>query len=205
MAYNVPNYTTDKLSFGPGRLFVGNYTQATSAGVTPTTDVGAVRSGAELAITRERLEVFQGSPQQLIKQYVTKEGVQLTVNGMEWDMNNLAYALGQDTILTGDNLLSGYVAGVGGTMRFGGSMEIRLCSVRLVHRTPAGGTVDVKIWKAQGTGEVTVTFGDDMHEIPYVFRALDPSHSGAATSWSGMLLPVTGNLLEIRHVVANSG
>jgi len=48
-----------------------------------TVDVGAVRSGAELAFSRERLEVYQGSPRQLIKQWVTTESVRLTVRGLE--------------------------------------------------------------------------------------------------------------------------
>ena len=53
------------------------------AGSTPVIDIGAVRSGAELAFTRERLEVYQGSPRQLIKQWVVSESVRLTVRGLE--------------------------------------------------------------------------------------------------------------------------
>ena len=53
------------------------------AGSTPTIDCGAVRSGAELAFSRERLEIHQGSPRQLIKQYVVAETVRLTVRGLE--------------------------------------------------------------------------------------------------------------------------
>ena len=48
-----------------------------------TTDVGAVRSGAELRITRDKVEIKQGSPPVLIQQYVTSETVQLTIRGLE--------------------------------------------------------------------------------------------------------------------------
>lgn len=55
MGYNVPTVTKDNFSFGPGVLFAG-----VDCGTCPMVDIGAVRSGAELAVTREKITVEQG-------------------------------------------------------------------------------------------------------------------------------------------------
>jgi len=175
---NVPSYNVKRLSFGPGILYLG------AAGTTPTTDVGAVRAGATLAFTREKLEIKQGSPEQLIQQYVTAETVRLEVHGIEWNLENLRYALGAGEISS----ISG-----GQQMDFGGDMTITNCSVKFVHQMPAGGTVEVDIWKAQGQGEIEITFGMDPHEFPYVFLALV-----ADTDWAGNTLPANGRLCRIK-------
>lgn len=201
MAYNVPSYDTKNYSFGPGILYVdpfGDY-----PGTAPTTDVGAVRSGAELAITRERLEVFQGSPRQLTKQYVTSESVQLTVTGIEWNLKSLALALAQpETESSETNWSQDSGTYAAGTIFFGGSMNLTEVAVKFVHRIPQGATIQINIWRAQGTGEVTTTFGDDVHEFPYTFRALDPSSGGAASNWdNNYKLPATGSLVQITKVI----
>ena len=42
------------------------------------------------------------------------------------------------------------------------------------HHTAEGDEIYVKLWCAVGNGEVTITFGDDIHEFPYGFTAIQP-------------------------------
>jgi len=132
MGYNVPVVTQDNFSFGPGILYAGE------CGECPVTDIGAVRSGAELVITREKITVEQGSPYQRICDYVIRETVVLTVTGIEWNFDNLARALGAGIVSSG----AGYQR-----LRFGGAM---------------------------GVCQSSLCFGDDIHEFPYGFTAIQP-------------------------------
>jgi len=174
---NTPTYTTKRLSFGPGVLYIG------AAGATPMTDIGAVKTGATLTITRDKLEVKQGSPESLIKQWVVSETVKLDVVGLEWNLDNLQYAIGAGVISTnGDETDFG----------LGGDMEVTEASLKFVHQMPAGGTVEIDIWKAQSAGELSVSFGNDPHEFPYSFIALD-----STTDWSGSALDSKAKLVKI--------
>lgn len=163
MGYNVPTVTKRNFSFGPGVLFVG-----TDCGICPTIDIGAVRSGAELVITREKIIVEQGSPYQLIAQYVIRETVVFTITGIEWNIENLQRALGAGVV----EIPAAVGGGDGRRFRFGGAMGV--CSLPLCyrHHTAEGDEVWVKLWCAQGNGEITVTFGDEIHEFPYGFTAV---------------------------------
>lgn len=172
--YNVPSYTTNNVSIGPGILFLA------VAGVTPTTDVGAVKSG-ELAITREKLDIDQGFPAQSIISYAIKEDVVLTVNAIEWNFEHLAKALG---------------AGVGTATQFdfGGDINFSEVAIKYRHRIPAGATIEIDIWKANGAGDITTTFGDDVHEFPYSFSALNSSYD-----WASNLLDDDKTLFQMRR------
>lgn len=176
MGYNIPSVTKSRLSFGPGVL------KLTSAGVTPTSDVGAVRSGAVLSIVRTPLDLLQGSPQTLKASYCIKEEVSLKVNGLEWYLPNLAKALGAGEV-TGQSLLE-----------FGGDMNIAEVSLRFEHKTPAGQCIVLDIFKARGVG-VDITYGDDLHEFPFTFMALE-----ALTDWSGATLADNKKLFKIEIV-----
>lgn len=173
--YNVPSYTTSNISIGPGVLFLA------VAGTTPTVDVGAVRSG-ELTITREKLDVDQGFPAQAIVSYAVGEDVTLTINAIEWDFTHIAQALGSG-VVTGQTQLD-----------FGGDPNFSEVALKYQHRMAAGSTIVIDIWKANGSGELTTTFGDDVQEFPYSFTALN-----AANSWDGATLGDTTSLFQIRR------
>jgi hypothetical protein len=175
VAVNVPSYDKDSFSFGPGVLRVFHLTggtNGTAPDVTEATDlvdVGGVRSGGTFDVSRTRLDVFQGSPRALATTFVTEETASLTVNGIEWDMTNLSHALGAGTILVEG--AGGGVSGISTSLRFGGDLNAKDMAVSLTHVMPAGSTVTVKLWKAQSASDFSVTFGDDLHEIPYTFNA----------------------------------
>ena len=180
MAYNLPSYSTERFSFGPGVLYIG------AAGQTPTTDVGAVRTGASLRITREVLEVPQGSPRTIVQRYVTSESVQMSVTGIEWNLDNLAQFLGVDITTSTPSLEQ---------LDFGGLMSLNAVSLKFVHQTPEGHTIEVDVWRAQGSGEIEISFGDDVHEFPYTFNAIESD-----TDWSGNSLTAGQRLCRIKYI-----
>ncbi|GAI69942.1 unnamed protein product [marine sediment metagenome] len=146
MGYNVPKVTQDNFSFGPGVLYAG------ACGTCPVDDIGAVRSGAELAITREKITVEQGSPYQRICDYVIRETVVLTVTGIEWNFDNLARALGAGEISSGADYKR---------IRFGGDMGVSQASLCFKHHTAEGDEVYVKLWCAVGNGDFFSGDGKD--------------------------------------------
>jgi len=168
MGFNVPNVTKDRVSFGPGVLFAG------PCGCCPPVagDIGAVRSGAELIITREKIVLEQGSPYQLIMQHVIRETVVLTVTGVEWNFQNLIRGLGAGEFSSGAASVS--TGKPWRRFRFGGDMGMSNLSLCYRHHKPEGGELYLKLWCAQGNGEITVPFGDNYHEFPYSFSAIQP-------------------------------
>ena len=177
---NVPQYNVENYSFGQGVMYVG------AAGATPTVDFGAIRGDAKLVVTRTLLEVPQGAPQRITAQFATKEEVTLTVTGIEWNIQNLQYALGAGELTLGaaeDN------------MGFGGDMSVDNVAVRTVHSMPNGHTIELYLWKAQGGGEINIAFGDDLHEFPYTFKAI---HAGS--DWAGATLADNRSLYKIRRI-----
>jgi len=179
---NIPVYETKNFSFGPGVLYIG------PVGTTPSIDIGAVREGAEVAIAREALEYRQGSLQNLVKLYITRENIEFTIRGLEWNLENIPYALGAGIVTTSATL---------DTFEFGGSLGLNEYAIMFKHEMPSGDVIYLDLYRVQPVPEVTVTFGLDPHEIPYRFRALD-----ATTGWAGETLPEGGKLMRIRKVKA---
>jgi hypothetical protein len=159
MALNVPSYTTRRFSFGPGILYLG------APGATPTVDIGAVKGDATLTVRRTALELKQGSPQSLVQQFAVQEDIELAVTGVEWNWNNIAYALGAGVTSQ---------AGAAEVLEFGGDVEYNNRAVRFVHKMPDGSTIDIHVFKGQGSGELAVAIKEqDFHEFPITFKALE--------------------------------
>lgn len=179
MAYNVPTYDTTRFSFGPGIIYMG------AEGSTPLVEVGAIKGNPEISIERKNLEVKQGSPQTLIQQFAIEESLILKVTGIEWNFNNLAYALGAGT--------TGGIGSYKETFEFGGSMSVNNRALRLVHRTPDGGTIDLHIFKAQGSSKITIPFNtEDTHEFPFEFHGLE-----GTTDFEGSVLAASKKLFKV--------
>jgi len=185
VAVNIPsNYNPNKFSFGPGVLSLAGITvDVSTVQEADVTEIGAVRSGGTFAVTRTKLEVPQGSPVTIVKQFVTAEDATLSVTGIEWDLSQLRLALGAGVVDEGSDPES---------FGFGGDLNIVECAVKFVHTMPSGYTLTIRLWRAQGTGDMTVTFGDDLHEIPYSFRALQSSNE-----WAGATLGASAQLFKI--------
>lgn len=172
MAFNVPSYDADLLSFGPGIVYMG------TAGACPwgisaqsTADIGAVDEGMVLTHATEVLDVNQGNPRQLIKSFRTSETVTFAFTGFEWLAANMDDYLG-----------AGHVSG--NNFSYGGDVSFNEVSLRLQHAAPpqagatVGATIIIDIWEARADGNLALTFGADLHGFPVTFTALQ-----ASTDW----------------------
>jgi hypothetical protein len=184
MPYNLPSYDTSRFSIGPCVIYLG------AAGTTPTVDVGAVESGAELVTTRTKEEIFQGFPKTLVAQFATQETAVLKLSGIEWNVNNLVYALGSGstTVSSSQEVID-----------FGGDISFTEVALKIVHQTPNGWTVNVYIWQAQGDGAITLNFSDTHHKLPYTFNAMIPwdNTSKSCTDWGGGTLAAGKQLFKV--------
>ena len=181
---NVPVYDVDSISLGPGILFIG------PVGATPTTDVGAIsEDGMEFNLSREFLEVFQGQPKELITTFPLEEVVEVTIQGIEWNLMELPRALG-----------AGVTTSAGGveTFAFGGSAGISEVAVLIQHSMPSGHTVSIYLWRCQPSGEWTMSMAQDtLHTFPWSFKALSTT-----TEWDGSALPSGQSLFRIKRETA---
>lgn len=138
----------------------------------------------EFNVSREFLEVNQGSPKVLIKQFVTGETVELTCNTIEWNLTNLAYALG--TGVTSSSASQD-------TFAFGADPDTSEVAVHVRHSLPSGHTISIYMWRAQPTGEWNMSMAqDELHTFPFSFKALQ-----ATTAWDGSALEVGQQLFKI--------
>lgn len=171
MAWNMPTYDTDEYTFGPCIVYMG------ATGTTPTTDIGAVKGNTELTVNKEILEIKQGSPQVVTKQYVTVQGAVVKFESLEpFKIANLASALG-----------AGITASSGSTevLGYGGDVNMDERAIMLVHKMPNGTTITLCFWRTQGQADLTIPFNEtgDM-SVPMEFKVLD-----GATDFKGASIP----------------
>jgi len=176
---NVSNYNTSNISLGPGVAYIGQ------AGTTPLIDVGALHDdGMELTVTREFLDVFQGSPKVLIKRFVTGENVELVVKGIEWNLINLALALGTGVTTS---------SAAQDTYSFGEDPAAAEVAVQVVHSMPSGNTITLRLWRAQAIGEwKTAMKQGELHSFPLSFKGLS-----STLTWDSQALVVGKRLFQI--------
>ena len=55
-------------------------------------------------------------------------------------------------------------------------MDVSNRALRFLHIQPDGGTIDVQLFKVEGSGELTAALKEtDMHEFAFTFKALEAS------------------------------
>lgn len=179
MPYNLSsNIQTNNISIGPATFKLG------PSGATPTVDVGAIaEDGANLEFSAEKVDVMQGNPATLEHSFVGKQGVKLTLTGIEWNQKLLQYALGAGTTAESASLH---------TFTFGGGPSVTTVAIEMIHQMAAGQTITTRIWKARGDGPVGISFGQDIHNFPHTYQAMR-----AATNWGGATLPNTDQLVQM--------
>jgi hypothetical protein len=178
--YNNPSGDFTRVSIGPGRLYLG------AAGSTPAIEVGYVKGDAAITFKREQVEVRQGSPQTIIDALVKAEDLMFEINGIEWNLDMLAYVIGDG---------STSVSGADEIFRMGGKPTVNKRALRFVHIAADGSTIDLHIFKVIGEGTIAVGVkAEDTHEFPYKFKAIDPN---ASTDWAGATLSNGQKLCKI--------
>lgn len=174
MAWNLPTYDTDNYSFGPCIIFIG------SVGTTPVTDIGAVQGNTEITVSKEVLEIKQGSPQVVTKQYVIVQAVRVSFTSLEalGKLATLKYALGAG-VSSGSH-------GVGTeSLGYGGDINLSEVALMVQHQMPNGTTLEFCFWRAQGKADTTMAFSEtDPNAVAMEFEALDgqTDFGGAAIS-----------------------
>lgn len=176
--YNLPTYTTSNISIGPGRVYIG------ATGATPTTDVGAVKVGMKIALKSTIVDVEQGNPSMVVASFHQKDEVDVTFTGLEWNLTNLAYALGGAGTGSGANLLT-----------FGGRIDLTKVAIKFTHRTPAGNTITAMVWQARGDGNMEMNLTDSVHEHNHTFKAVV-----GLTDWGGTALDPECQLVRITKI-----
>lgn len=176
---NVPSYNTNNISIGPGIMYIG------PAGATPSIDVGAIsEDGIEITVSQEFLEVFQGSPKQLIRQFKTDETMEIVATGIEWDLLKLANALGAGVTTSSASQ---------DTFSFGGDPDTDIVALMIKHTLPSGNTISICVWQAQASGEWSMSMAqDELSTFPYSFKALV-----STTNWIGGALSSGSQLFKI--------
>lgn len=179
MAANLPTYDERRIPVGGARVFIG------AIGATPTTDVGAidVDGGVTVRMIRSGGEVRQGFPSLSILRYVSQEDCEVEFNGMEYNPEQMRFAMGAG--------ITSYSASEE-TYAFGGDPSVTTCAIHVRHEMLSGMTLNGYIWKARGMSDtVEVSLGMNPSTFPYKYQALH-----AATDWNGTSLNTKAQLMK---------
>lgn len=179
MPLNLPTITRDDISFGPARLFLG------AAGATPTVDVGAIsEDGISVEFASEMREIMQGNPKLIELKFIQQQGVNLKLTSIEWNFDNLAFALG-----AGNTSASGTFE----KFAYGGEPCPTELAIHVQHQMcRSGDTMNVYVWRAVGEGNTTLPFTHDEHAFEYTFNAMR-----SATDWAGNTLASDEQLIQV--------
>jgi hypothetical protein len=185
MGMNIGTVTTSKMSFGPGILYLG------AAGTTPTVDIGHIKEdGLEIEVQQELGDIMGGNPLQTIMRFVKAQNVFVRAPGGEWNMTNLAYALGTGVT----SVSAGHEI-----MNFGGKPCTHEVAIQMQHRKcTAVHTLYANIWKATTeTGGLSIAFGQEQHSFAMGWKALR-----ATTNWAGAALANDSELMQLDMVTS---
>ena len=171
---NIPAYNTQNISIGPGVVYLG------LSGTTPTHDIGAIdKAGVDINLSQTYLEVFQGSPKALAKQFKTSEDLEVVITGLEWNLTDLAIALGAGVTTSSASQ---------DTFTFGGDPNTSILAVKINHTMPIGHTISIYIWQAQVSGKWAIKMAQDtLHTFPFTFKALV-----STLAWDNVTVLATG-------------
>lgn len=188
MAFNLPVYDTDNITFGPAVIYLG------TVGSTPTTDIGAVRGNTEITVAKEILEIMQGSPQTMIIQYVMAQNARVSFSSIEamgkLSLLQAAFGAGEYTGTPGTGVE---------TLGYGGDVNLAENSLLVRHVLPNGATLDWCFWRAQGKADTSVPFNETGETvIPMEFQILD-----GLTDWAGSAIANSSKSRLFRIIKTN--
>lgn len=170
MPLNIPSGTTNDISFGPGRLYIGAYGAGTT---TPATDVGYIsEDGVTVEITNESKDIMQGNPKLIEYTFSQAQGVNVSLTSIEWDFDNFVWALGAGSA-SADSAAKEF--------KYGGDPLMTQVAIKVEHQMAVtGNTMNVYCWKAVSNGGISAAFGADEHSFEMTFKL-----QRCATNWGG--------------------
>jgi hypothetical protein len=189
MAFNVPNYDTSKISFGPGVVYMNNWTGGTPPG-TPSgdagNDVGAIsEDGITVELTSDKRYIAQGNPRLNIFGVSQVQAVSVSFTGIEWNVTTFKRAIGSGTAATGGP----------NTFSWGGDPSCIELGISIKHKQINGYDLFVHVWKAVSETGFSLPFGQDEHSFEYRFNALHSSVDFGSTA-------ITDNLIYISRATS---
>ena len=170
IGYNVPTYTENNFSFGPGLIFMG------TAGATPSVDVGAItEDGFTVEWVNEKRDISQGNPKIPVYRFGQTQGFKLMTTGIEWDVTRFSYAIGAGATTS---------VSASDTLTFGGDPIVKKVAIKTTHQMAVSGhTMNAYFWTAVSDGGLSVKFGQDEHQFGYAWTCLR-----ATANWGGTAL-----------------
>ena len=179
MGRNVPSGDVNRITIGPGIVFVG------PVGATPLFDVGFHMDDMSFIIQREAFDVKAGAPQLVVERLAFAENIALEFKSTEQNMYLLSLALGDG--------VSSMVGTPDETLELGGKQSFAKCSLRFRHIAADGSTFLYDIWKAVGSGSVENLISvESPHEYPMHFDAMH-----VTTDWGAAALVDGKNLVKV--------
>ena len=183
MPLNIPSGSTNNISFGPARVYIG------AAGTTPNTDVGYItEDGVTVEVSSERRDIMQGNPKLIEYTFSQAQGVMINFTSIEWNFETFAGILGAGTTAG---------SGAGTTYEFGGDPLVNSYAMRIEHQMAVtGNTMHVYAWKVVAEGGLSVPLGADEHQFPAAFKCQRVSQD-----WGGNTLDYRTQLIKFFRAV----
>ena len=216
MPLNSPSGSTNNISFGPARIFLGEWAARDSngeyttgngytgapkytgqAGITPAIDVGFIgEDGVSLEMTSEKRNIVQGNPQLINYSFATSQSAMFNFTSIEWDFDRFVFALGAgSTAQPTDG--SAPAQGTASYFNFGGNPLNTVCCMRMQHyMAVSGNTLSVLAWKVHSESGFSIPFtATEEHKFEFSFQALLADYN-----WGGADLPRDESLIRFeRH------
>ena len=197
MALNQPTGSTNNISFGPGVIKIGPwsdlsaYTPST-IDITPSTDVGYIgEDGINIELTSEKRRIVQGNPQIVTYSFATAQSVMINFTSIEWDFDNFVFALGAGNTTAAAN--GSY------TFAFGGNPLNTECAILIEHKMASSGdTLEIYAWKCQSESGFTIPLtASEEHQFEFAFTVLNSTQD-----WLANNLDAEEGLIRLKRITA---
>ncbi len=194
MALNTPTGSTDNISFGPGKIKLGKWTDLTgevagSTNITPTTDVGYIgEDGINLELTSEKRIITQGNPAVATYSFATAQSVMINFTSIEWNFDNFVFALGAGVTTA--------TAALSQTFGFGGDPLNTECAILIEHEMASSGdSLEVYAWKCQSESGFAIPFtAQEEHKFEFGFTVLNSTQD-----WRANILGDKESLIRMKR------
>ena len=212
MPLNSPSGSTNNISFGPAKIYLGQWHARDSnneydkavytgsplytgqAGITPAVDVGFIgEDGINLELTSEKRNIVQGNPQLISYSFATSQAAMFSFTSIEWNFTNFRLALGAGSTALPTN---GEPTTARSFFNFGGNPLNTTACMRMQHQMAVtGDTLTIYAWKVQSESGFAIPFSaTEEHKFEFSFQALLADYN-----WGGGNLPDEESLIRFER------
>lgn len=175
MPMNMPSGQINNISFGPARVFMGQYNETVAC--TPTVDVGFItEDGVSVELSSEVKNITQGNPRLTEYSFIQAQGAMIKFSNIQWNMQAFAFAMGSGVTDYGSTGTAVYgQSGVASvlTFTFGGDPINKSVAIHVKHEMAvSSNTLSIYGWKCQSEGGYAINLGQDEHSFEYTFNCI---------------------------------